>query len=148
MPIRRFDPTCRLKGWKYLAGHVDAVRAELAAEGVDALVAGLSWNLPGQLGLSCEGHPAVYSFGPAFGDRHSQYDVWHPNPVADAQAFVGRTFVYVGVGAPPLWDAFEKIEGPRRVVYREGSDAVAVWDVWVCRGYRGFPANGASVRRY
>jgi len=137
-PIRKFDPTARLRGWRTLAKEVDSVRARVRADtGEDPLVAGTVWNVPGALGAYCEGHPETYSFGLAMGDRHSQYDIWRPNPVADAQAFRGRTFVYVGEAIPEA--AFRQVELAEAVVARDDGVPVANWKIWVCRGFRGFP---------
>ena len=139
-PIRKFDPTARLRGWQFLGKEVDLVRARVRAEsGEEPLVAGTVWNLPGALGVYCQGHPETYSFGLAMGDRHSQYDVWRPNPVADAQEFRGRTFVFVGDGLPADTDVFERFELAKIVVYREQDVPVSVWWVWVGHGFRGFP---------
>ncbi|HEY1187593.1 MAG TPA: glycosyltransferase family 39 protein, partial [Gemmata sp.] len=139
-PIRKFDPTARLRGWTTLAKEVDTIRARVRSEtGTEPLVAGTVWNVPGALGVYCQGHPETYSFGLAMADRHSQYDVWRPNPVADAQEFRGRTFVFVGDGLPADTEVFERIELPTVVVYREGGVPVAVWWVWVGHGFRGFP---------
>jgi hypothetical protein len=139
-PVRKYDPTARLRGWRTLAKEVDAIRARVRAEtGEEPLVAGTVWNMPGILGVYCEGHPETYSFGLAMADRHSQYDVWHPNPVADAQAFRGRTFVFVGDGLPADSGVFDRIDPPTVVTHYEGGVPVAVWWVWVGRGFRGFP---------
>lgn len=146
-PVRKFDPTARLRGWRALAAEVDALRARVRAEtGEDPLVAGTVWNVPGALGVYCAGHPETYSFGSAMGDRHSQYDVWRPNPVADAQAFRGRTFVVVGDGPPP--GTFERLELGTRFVYRESGVPVAVWWVWIGHGFRGFPERPTPNARY
>ncbi len=139
-PIRKFDPTARLRGWQTLAKEVDRIRARVRAEtGEEPLIAGTVWNMPGILGVYCEGHPETYSFGLAMADRHSQYDVWHPNPVADAQAFRGRTFVFVGDGLPADSGVFDHIDPPTIVTHTEDGVPVAVWWVWVGRGFRGFP---------
>ncbi|MCS6865266.1 MAG: glycosyltransferase family 39 protein [Gemmataceae bacterium] len=139
-PIRKFDPTARLRGWRTLAAEVDAIRQRLRQEtGTEPLLAGTVWNIPGELGVYCRGHPETYSFGLAMADRHSQYDLWRPNPIADAQVFRGRTFVFVGDGLPEEAGVFERIEPPVIVVYREGEVPVARWWVWVGHGFRGFP---------
>lgn len=148
-PIRKYDPTARLRGWKYLAGEVDKVRDRVRAEtGEEPLVAATVWNVPGALGVYCKGHPETYSFGLAMGDRHSQYDIWHPNPVADAQAFRGRTFVFVGDGIPADAGVFERFESPTVVVHREEGVPVAVWWVWVGHGFKGFPEKRLGPPRY
>jgi hypothetical protein len=139
-PIRKFDPTARLRGWRTLAQEVDVIRARVKSEtGDEPLVAGTVWNIPGALGVYCEGHPETYSFGLAMADRHSQYDIWHPNPVADPQAFKGRSFVWVGDGLPPDANVFERVEPPVVVTHCEEGVPVAVWWVWVGHGFRGFP---------
>lgn len=138
-PVRRFDPTCRLRGWRYLAAQVDVVREELRARGIDPVLAGVSWSMPGELGVYCAGHPQAYSLGRIQGDRRSQYDLW-PNPLADRQEFVGRTFVIVGPLAPEVVAGFECVEPPIWVTYSEAGRPLAGWPIHVCHGYRGFAA--------
>jgi 4-amino-4-deoxy-L-arabinose transferase-like glycosyltransferase len=139
MPLRRFDPTCRLKGWRTLAAEVDRARARLRATGIEPVLAASSWALPGELGFYCEGHPTVYSVGPAIGDRHSQYDLWHPNPIDDVEAFAGRTFIIVAGGEMPLANAFERVETSQVVVHSHDGQPLACWFVTVAHGFRGFP---------
>jgi hypothetical protein len=148
LPLRRYDPTCRLRGWRTLAAEVDRLCAELRAAGGEPVVAGSSWALPGELGFYCAGHPTVYSVGPALGDRSSQYDLWRPNPVADAGTFAGRTFIVVGPFGDALDGAFERIEPPRLVTHREGGQPVASWPVTVCRGFRGIRPVRGERRQY
>jgi 4-amino-4-deoxy-L-arabinose transferase-like glycosyltransferase len=145
-PLRRLDPTARLRGWRTLAAEVDALRDRVKAEtGREPALAGMRWTLPGELAFYCRGHPEAYSFGPALADRHSQYDLWRPNPTADAQAFRGRSFVYVGDEIPDARDVFERVEPPVRVVHAEAGVPVAVWTVWVGHGFRGFPEPRAEA---
>jgi len=148
-PIRRFDPSCRLRGWKYLASEVDRVRDEVRrTEGGEAVVSGLNWMMPGELGFYCQGHPTVYTLGPRMGDRHSQYDLWHPNPIDEPEAFLGKTFVFVGFGEPMLERAFGEVLKPRRVEYSEDGRPIAAWLIWVCRDFRGFPKEVGPDRKY
>ncbi|HEY1376453.1 MAG TPA: glycosyltransferase family 39 protein, partial [Gemmataceae bacterium] len=137
-PLRRVDPTFRLRGWRTLAAAVDEARAEVRAGGEEPVVVATIWTLPGVLGAYCDGHPTVYTIGLALGDRWSQYDLWRPNPVRDADAFRGRTFVLVGVPALAVYEAFDAVEPPRSVVYAEGDQPITDWCVTVARGYRGF----------
>jgi 4-amino-4-deoxy-L-arabinose transferase-like glycosyltransferase len=139
LPVRRFDPTCRLRGFRDLGVKVDRIRDELRAAGVEAVLAGSNWSLPGELGFYCAGQPTVYSVGPPLGDRRSQYDLWRPNPVDDADRFRGRTFIIVGATDQALESAFEVVEPSRLVTYSEAGQPVATWAVTVCRGFRGFP---------
>ena len=146
LPRRRFDPTCRLRGWRSLAAELDRLGDELRTQGNDPVLAAVSWNVPGEVAFYCRGHPEVYSLGLALGDRHSQYDLWHPNPIADRERFRGRTFIVVGDVHPFLNTAFERIEPPRTVTHCERGQAVAQWTVTVCRGYHGFQNLPAWVK--
>jgi hypothetical protein len=139
LPMRRFDPTCRLRGWHYLASELDRILTELRAEGIEPVLAASSWTLPGEIGFYCDGHPPVYSLGLAMGDRWSQYDLWRPNPLWDSDEFIGRTFLFVGDPSSVLAEAFDLLESPRVIEYQEHGQPIARWTVVLCRGYRGFP---------
>lgn len=142
-PVRQLDPTTRLAGWRILAAEVDRLRERVRREdGEDPIIAASSWSIPGELAFYCRGNPPVYAVGLALTDRHSQYDIWRPNPIADAQAFRGRTFVYVGYRMPEMDQVFERVEPPVEVIASDGGVPVAAWEVWVCRGFRGFPTSG------
>lgn len=138
MPLRRLDPTARLRGWQTLAREVDLMRGELRTRGIEPVLAGSVWTLPGEIGFYCEGHPTVYSLGLALGDRHSQYDLWRPNPVADADRFVGKTFIVVGVSDQVLRSAFEHVEPAREVTHSDQGELVNRWRVTIARGFRGW----------
>jgi hypothetical protein len=146
LPLRCYDPTCRLKGWHTLAAEVDRRRAELRAAGIEPVLAAATWALPGELGFYCEGHPTVYSIGPAFGDRHSQYDLWHPNPIDEIEAFSGQTFIIVSYGELPLKMAFQKVEKTQVVGYSCDGQVLARWWITVAHGFRGFPRLPDGVR--
>jgi len=139
-PIRNLDVTARIAGWKELAGEVDSVRKRVRAEtGREPIVAGTHWTVPGVLGFYCADHPGVYSIGAANrSDRKSQYDVWRPNPVADAQGFRGQSFVIVGDIGVDVANSFERIESPLRVVHTSNGIPVSGWAIWVGHGFRGF----------
>jgi hypothetical protein len=143
LPLRRFDPTCRLRGWRTLAAAVDGLRSELHAQGIEPVLVAGNWTLPGELGFYCQGNPVVYSLGLALGDRHSQYDLWKPNPVSNVLTFAGRTFIFVGDVTPILRDSFERIDPSQVVVYRENGQPIACWKVTVCWGFRGLPQPGS-----
>jgi 4-amino-4-deoxy-L-arabinose transferase-like glycosyltransferase len=135
--VRRLDPTCRARGWRYLAQAVDRIRTET---GPDTVIAAAGWTLPGELGFYCAGHPTVYSVGLAFGDRHSQYDLWHPNPLADPAEFGANTFIIVGGTQAILYQAFAEVQAPHIVVYRENEHEINRWVITVARGLKRFPA--------
>jgi hypothetical protein len=148
LPLRRFDPTCRLRGWRALAAEVDRVCDAVRTTGDEPVIAGTSWTHPGILGFYCEGHPAVYNLGPAVGDRLSQYDLWRPNPVWETGPFHGRTFVVVGVVTPGLQAAFDSLEPAVEVRYDEAGQTVGVWHIVVGRGFRGFSEDLLKQTRY
>ena len=131
-PIRRLDPTCRLRGWRDLARAVDRVREEVPG----AEMAATGWTLPGMLGVYCAEHPRVYDLGPAQGERHSQYDLWR-NPIDQPEGFKGRTFVVVGHPGAPILQAFAAVEKRPPVEVAVNGQPVAGFQVWVCRGYKG-----------
>lgn len=148
-PIRRLDPTGRLRGWRTLAAELDLLRDRVKREtGREPVLAGMVWTTPGELAFYCRGHPEAYSFGLALADRHSQYDLWRPNPVADAQVFRGRPFLYVGDEIPEAAEVFDRVEPPVRVVHAEEGVPVAVWTVWVGHGFRGFPRTRSGRPGY
>lgn len=139
MPLRQFDATCRLRGFHAaLAAEIDRLRGQLRAEGIEPVLAGANWNLPGEISFYCQGHPAAYSFGGGIGERHSQYDLWRPDPVAEPGPFKGRTFIVVGARPDILRGAFEQVGPAHEVVFRDAGQPIAAWTVTVCRGYRGF----------
>jgi hypothetical protein len=138
-PLRRFDPTCRLRGWQTLAAEVDSLRVRLSEEdGREPVLAGSSWNLPGELGVYCAGHPQAYSIGPIMGDRHSQYDFWL-NPLDNGNDFKGRTFVVVNGDEKLLRKVFVSVK-TSELIYRERGEPIASWRLSVCRDFCGrFP---------
>jgi 4-amino-4-deoxy-L-arabinose transferase-like glycosyltransferase len=146
-PMRRLDPTLRLRGWRLLADEVDAVRRDLTHDDVEPVLAGTGWNMPGLLGFYCAGHPPVYSLGLPLGDRRSQYDFWRPNPVWDATQFSGRTFVIVANCVLDLKPAFEHVEVARTVTCHVAGQPVAVWYIHRASGYRGFMPGPASAKQ-
>jgi 4-amino-4-deoxy-L-arabinose transferase-like glycosyltransferase len=147
-PLRRFDPTCRLRGWRTLAADVDSRRDRLCKEeGREPVLAGSSWSLPGELGVYCAGHPQAYSLGPCMGDRHSQYDLWF-NPFANGDAFKGRTFVVVNGDEKMLRKAFASVK-TSEVKYKEKGQPISSWRLSICRDFSGsFPLPRKASRTY
>jgi 4-amino-4-deoxy-L-arabinose transferase-like glycosyltransferase len=142
-PLRRLDPTLRLRGWRTLAAEVDRIRAKLRERNIEPVVATTSWSLSGLVGFYCADHPTAYSLGLALGDRRSQCDFWRPNPVSDCAQFVGRTLVVVapaGLDPRPWCDRFESYP----VNCSENGQPTAAWVVVVCYNYRGFSADAAA----
>ena len=137
MPIRRIDPTARLRGWRHLSAEVDRLRSAMG----DAIIVGERWTIASELGFYLDGRPNVYCIGLAMGDRHSQYDLWRPNPIADESVFRGRSFILINVDPAKVADAFDRMEPVHRVEYREAGTLVAVWTIHVAHGFRGFAAR-------
>ena len=146
-PVRKFDPTCRLRGFDFLAAEVDKMRTAATDANGEPILAGCSWNLPGELGVYCAGHPAAYSIGPIVGDRHSQYDLW-PNPIADSAEFQGRTFIIVGGITPAVRAAFTALEPTQHIIYHENGQPIASWDVTVAHDFRGFASKAEAGERH
>ncbi len=138
IPIRRFDPTCRMRGWRYLATQIDQIRGNLSNQ--QPTLAAARWTIASELAFYCDGHPTVYSLGSALGDRQSEFDFWRPNPIRDPDEFLGQTFIFVDVGgvSPRIQAAFEKIDSTRRIWYEEDGTQIAFWSITICHGFRGF----------
>ena len=140
-PRRTWDPSCRLRGWKWLAGEIDRIRDEIISkDGVEPVLATDRWNKAGELGFYCRGNPRVVCLGQAVGDRYSQYDLWRPNPIDDAQEYAGKTFVIVGEPKEEYPAAFDRYVECEFITleYREAGELVAWWYVTIGKGYRGF----------
>src|SRR6266849_532855 len=147
LPMRRFDPTCRLRGWRQLAAEIDRLRVQLQAAGIDPVLAAGGWSMPGELAFYCQDHPTVYSLGLALADRHSQYDLWRPNPIFDPDHFHGRTIIVVGELGPAIRQAFAEVDAPREITFFDGEYALARWTITVCRDFRGFPDHSVAQFR-
>ncbi len=141
-PLRRVDPTCRLRGWRTLAAEIDRLRTDLRAQGSEPVLAAAAWTVPGELAFYCQGHPQVYSLGPALGERYSQYDLWRPNPLSHPEHFTGKTFIIVGNGAS-VPRAFGSLDPVRVVTYTAKGQPIAQWWIIVGHDFRGFvPSPG------
>ncbi|MGL4423089.1 MAG: ArnT family glycosyltransferase, partial [Gemmataceae bacterium] len=111
--VRSLDPTARLVGWEHLAQQVDGVRARVRAEGnPDPHILTMVWSWAGEIAFYSSQNPQVSAIGAILTDRQSQYDIWRPNFISDAQFFRGATCIYVGEIGPSLIAAFETIEPP------------------------------------
>jgi 4-amino-4-deoxy-L-arabinose transferase-like glycosyltransferase len=137
---RRWDPTCRLRGWQELAGEVERIRQRLRQQGIEPVLAADGWALPGELAFYLPDRPEVYCLGPANGGRLSQYDLWRPNPVWDPQPFLGRTFLCVGPLSPQARRGFARTEATVWVVHSVAGHPVAAWPITVAHDFRGFPS--------
>jgi len=139
MPLRRIDPTCRLKGWRTLTKQIDLIREKLGDE-QNTILCGNRWSTTGVLGFYCLGHPQAYSLGPVLGDRHSQYDLWK-NPFNTPDFFRNKNFIVVDGTPAVLIQAFDHVEVVQTVVHFEEGQPIARWNILICRGFKGFPAD-------
>lgn len=143
-PLARLDPTARLRGWSQLG---DAVGRQLdAAEqrGQTPFILTGNYQIASQVAFYTPTHPDVYCIQAALGFRQSQYDLWHPNPLSDPNAFVGRPCLYVGSRDPALFDVDEDghvalpgAELAETVEHRVDGHALRIWPIWYCPSYAG-----------
>ncbi len=144
MSPRRWDPTCRLKGYTTLGKAVDELRSR---ESKEPLLFGSTWSYTGALAFHLHDQPTVYCLGPATGSRHSQYDFWLPNPLYQTELYAGRDAIIVGDISPQIRDAFESIEPSKLVQARQDGLLIAEWYVTVGRKLKptGF---GITTKKY
>ena len=147
-PLRAFDPTCRMRGYRELVPEVEARLAALRAEGLDPFVLAPTYTLASTLSFSLPGQPEVYclSWSPGFAARATnQHDLWHPNPRHDIETFRNRPAVVVENAEIPMSYAgglvklgiFGKSEPTSRLDVRRQGLVVASWNLTLCRAYRG-----------
>ncbi len=147
-PLRRFDPTARLRGHKDLAHKVDGILTRLRARGEDPFVLTTTYALTATLEFQLEGQPETYCLSWNFGmtrDPVNQHDLWRPNPRLDLEAFKGRTGVLIDdANMPPSFanqmvdkGVFKTMESTERLIVNERGLAVGAWDVSICHDYRG-----------
>ena len=145
-PLRRLDPTCRLKGWRSLAAEMDAlIRSEETSHPGQTVLCGNRWSTTGILGFYCQNHPQAFCLGPVLGDRHSQYDFWE-NPFDHPDKFLGKTFLVVDGVAKALAPAFASIEPAIEHIHRENGEPIARWTILICRDFKGFPKAKITSR--
>lgn len=147
MPIRRLDPTTRMRGWPTLAIAVAAARTDLTARGIEPVLAGMNWILPGEISFYLPDHPQIFALGPAQGDRHSQYDIWRPNPLADPDLFRGKSFILINAQETTLAELFDSVERRDHVHYYEGEHLISSWSLAIGHGYRG-PKTQKAAKKF
>jgi hypothetical protein len=147
-PMRRFDPTCRMRGHGALAQAVEARLAALKAQGKTPFIMTATYALTSTLSFYLPGHPEAYCLSWSYGmTPHpvSQHDLWHPNPRHDSDFFRGRSALVVDdANMPPnfagylvgkgVFGCWEYLE---RVVVRDGGVVVGAWDLSLCHDYKG-----------
>jgi hypothetical protein len=152
-PIARFDPTARLRGWSQLGAAVGRALDQERLAGREPFVVSGDYQTASEIAFYCPGEPAVYCLQAALGGRQNQYDIW-PNPVRDAEQFVGRSCVYVGPMRAELTgkgaSSHAVLPGLRlveTVEHRVAGHAVHLWPIYVCEQYAGWPAGLGQERQ-
>jgi hypothetical protein len=149
--IRRFDPTCRLRGSRAMAEEIDSRLAALRARGEEPFLLTAEYGMASLLSFYLPGQPEVSCLGGAAGVTAAvgaQHDLWRPNPRLDPDVYRRRpALVLAPAGASPSfgeWLAqiglFSAAEAPNHVVAVEEGVPVAAWNVTTCYDYRGLAA--------
>jgi hypothetical protein len=148
MPLRKWDPTCRMRGFRELAPRVDAVVAALRAGGQDPFVLAPTYTLAATLSFYMKGQPEVYclAWSPGLMEQAvNQHDLWYPNPRHDVDAFRGRPVVLVE-DAGEMWryswqiaklGVVERVDPAANVVVDRRGAVVATWAISLCHDYHG-----------
>ncbi|MBL8879147.1 MAG: glycosyltransferase family 39 protein, partial [Phycisphaerales bacterium] len=151
-PAAKFDPTSRLRGWSKLAA-IDGILAHEAADGRDPFIMTDDYQLASQIAFYCPSHPRVFCAQAALGQRQSQYDIW-PNPIRDAEQFIGRTCIYVGQLDARVTEEGGKhaaLPGLRKIATIEhfvDGLRYQLWPVFACDAYAGFSVPSDRHTRY
>jgi hypothetical protein len=147
-PLRRIDPTCRMRGHKKLAEEVAKRMAALQAEGASPFVVTPTYALTSTLSFYLPGQPDTYCLSWNYGmtaQPVNQHDLWHPNPRHDQAAFRGRAAIVVDdSNMPPNFanqmiekGVFDQLVSIDRIFVREQGVVVGTWDIAICRDYKG-----------
>jgi hypothetical protein len=149
VPVIWIDPTCRMRGFRDLAGEVQERLRALRAEGQDPFVLTPSYGLASELSFYLPGQPEVYclSWSPGFAVRaNNQHDLWHPNPRHDLDAFRNRPAVVIADASPTpnnyakgtvRQGLFAQAGPTSRMTVRRKGLVVASWELTICRDYQG-----------
>ena len=151
VPMRQFDPTCRVRGSRELAADVGGRFAALRAQGLDPFILTPTYTLASNLSFYLPGQPEVYclSWSPGMPLRAvNQHDLWRPNPRFDLTAFQGRPAIVVAESQPSVNYARAMVKGglfrhaypTERITVDRSRVRVAAWDVTICADYRGLAA--------
>jgi hypothetical protein len=147
-PLRNWEPTCRMRGYRELAPEIATRLAALRAKGLDPFVLVPTPTLAATLSFYLPGQPDVYciAWSPGLAAQAlNQHDLWRPNPRHDIAVFGGRPVVIVEDANRPMsyanaavgLEAVGRAEPSERIIVRRGDVPVAAWDITVCHDYRG-----------
>jgi|GEM_PF-203672 len=136
---RRFDPTCRLQGWRQLADAVHDLRRKYRQLGQEPILASTYYGTAAELAFYLPDQPRVYCLNRVNDLRLSQYDLWRPNPTADPEHFTGRTFLCIGPQSARASAGFASFQLVGTVVVDRHGYEIAREYIYLGRGFRGFP---------
>lgn len=144
-PLAKLDPTARLRGWSQLGAAVGShLRLGVAGDPEPFIVTD-DYQAASEIAFYCPGEPDVYCLQSVLGDRQSQYDIW-PNPIRDAERFIGRPCIYIGVRKPELFGGgrFAHVALPgatlaETVEHRVRGHLLQVWAIYSCPEFAGLP---------
>jgi len=147
-PLRRIDPTCRMRGHKQLAEEVAKRVSALQAEGASPFVLTPTYALTSTLSFYLPGQPETYCLSWNYGMTArpvNQHDLWHPNPRHEQATFRGRPAIIVDdSNMPPNFanhmiekGVFGQLVSIDRIFVREQGVVVGTWDIAICREYKG-----------
>ncbi len=148
LPVRRIDPTYRLRGEQEFGA---ALGKAMDALGPGSFVVCEDYQMTAVASFYMPGRPTTYCSGSYITGRNkrrlSQYDFW-PDHALDQPKLVGKNAVYVGYRNPDLNAAFDKIEEmPDVRIYRRGV-FVRRFQLWKCTGFKGMTRPPTAGQRY
>ncbi|GBD36974.1 hypothetical protein HRbin36_02104 [bacterium HR36] len=143
---RRFDPTCRLLGWREIALALQHCRELCQRSRFDPILAATPYGTAAELAFYLPDQPRVYCLNRANGMRYTQYDLWRPNPLADPQRFTGRIFLCVGPLSAQARAGFASVTLLQTVVIHRYGCEIAREYIYLAQDFRGFPEDGQLPR--
>ncbi len=158
MPMKRWDPSNRMRGHKAVAAEVDKTIEALRSRGIEPFVVSPNYAATSLASFYLRGQPETYCIAWSKTNPDAtvvnQHDLWRPNPRRDPEAFRGRTAVFVEESSEPIFTIahilsrrglFGVEESTRRVYVRDGGVVAGSWDITVCRDFKGLDAMYMGV---
>jgi hypothetical protein len=157
-PLRRFEPTARMRGHKVLAQAVAAKLAALESQGSSSFVLTPTYALAATLSFYLPGQPETYCLSWNFGMTSqpvNQHDLWHPNPRHDPEAFRRKVAIVVeDANMPPNFakqmvekGVFGRMNVIDRVFVTDRGVIVGAWDVTLCYDYHGIAGYKQNAKK-
>lgn len=138
---RRFDPTCRLQGWRELAIAVQQLRQTCQAQGIELALAATPYGTAAELAFYLPDQPRVFCLNRPNGLRFSQYDLYRPNPVTDPDYFRGQTFLCIGPMTETAQAGFRLVKLMGTISIRRYGHEIARERIYLGIDFHGFPSE-------